>query len=318
MSGLEESQGIAEGRRLGSIQSRINNQKWQEFRTSNSAGFAAIACVIGCSTDPLSQKAPNGSPWTFQSDCSTQLTVMQESGSGDSVWEIIDNGVSLGNTLPGQVGDGCKKDPTECQGESDTGIGQFYLAEGSHTIQIKVVTQTQSLDGGWFKIDNLVCPEPSASPSHSPSVRPSRRPSTHPSNRPSAEPSVSAHPSVRPSLKPSAAPSVSFAPTPTCLAINKSCKLKPTSSTPCCAKFVCRRPRSSGSSRSCLPCVAPNVKCLDAGDCCAGKVCRSASSGGGKKCQVCLANSKVCTANTDCCSKLCFTKPNGKKVCKKK
>jgi hypothetical protein len=127
------------GARADDITSKING-KWQEFENGGAAPVYVTPCLFGCSSFNSSEPlGSNGGPWTFTSSGCTILTVLEGRGTGTTIFEVEDNGVSLGNTSMGVRLNDCQDDPDFCYKDQYAGKGSFLLLAGSHSFHIKQV-----------------------------------------------------------------------------------------------------------------------------------------------------------------------------------
>jgi hypothetical protein len=127
----------------GDITSKISG-KWQEFEHGGAEGLYVKPCLFTCSGSSTSEPlGTNEGPWTYTyaSGC-TMLTVVEGRGTGTTIFEIEDNGKSLGNTSMGVRLNDCQEDPDFCYKDQYSGKGSFLMLPGSHSFNIKQVYQT--------------------------------------------------------------------------------------------------------------------------------------------------------------------------------
>jgi hypothetical protein len=133
------SGGVVVRVQAGDITSKING-KWQEFENGGATPVYVTPCLFGCSSFSSSEPlGTNGGPWTFTSSGCTILTVLEGRGTGTTIFEVEDNGVSLGNTSMGVRLNDCQDDPDFCYKDQYAGKRSFLLLSGSHSFHIKQV-----------------------------------------------------------------------------------------------------------------------------------------------------------------------------------
>ena len=289
--GLSEASNNRIHRGLGSITNKVNSGTWLEFESDAVVGSLAYGCdpvSSYCSVSSNSEAigVNNTSPWSFTSSCWTQLTVMEGYSSGDSIFEVFDNGVSLGNTSQGTTGYDCEEDPSVCWGDTKVGKGQWTLAPGSHSIQIKVMYQEWYGDGGWLQLKTMSCPA-SANPTKAPIAlpkAPSKKPTSKPNKSPTKKPTFKPTklPTKKPTKQPTKAPINQL---PACLASTKNCNLQSTNAQQCCSGLVCRRNKLPSGTPQCLACRGNGQRCEANRDCCSASCVTSTTNSSTKYCR---------------------------------
>lgn len=146
----------------GNISSYANGP-WLGFAFF-SAGAPAKGCqpadpnggACGLAGDSVPADAP---PWTFSvGPAGASLQVVDAYASGD-VFEVFDNGVSLGTTSAAPLGDFCGGDPDGCVGTSAS-YGLFQFVPGEHSITITPVASPFGVGVAYFRIDGDVTAPP--------------------------------------------------------------------------------------------------------------------------------------------------------------
>jgi hypothetical protein len=91
------------------------------------------------------------------------LEVMEGYGGGEAVFEVFNNGVSMGKTTDVPLADGspsCKTDPTVCYGDPGVTKGKFMLEKNvPYSIRIVALRSNYRIvyDGGWFRLKTTPC-----------------------------------------------------------------------------------------------------------------------------------------------------------------
>ncbi len=101
-------------------------------------------------------------PWTFLApSAGATLTVIDAFLSGD-VFEIFDNGGSLGLTSVPGSGD-CGDDPVVCLGTPGMSFGVFALGAGAHSLTMQVAQAPNGAGSGYLQVAaTQAVPEPAS------------------------------------------------------------------------------------------------------------------------------------------------------------
>jgi hypothetical protein len=136
----------------------LNTWYTGSFTTTNTPVFGP---PFATATDPTALAAPAGTMWTITLASAEPLTVVDLQTSGD-VFEIFDNGVSLGDTsTPVDFGtDVCALSISCSLSNSDYSRGVFFLGAGTNVITMEYIGNVGGGDVAFAVGSAVSVPEP--------------------------------------------------------------------------------------------------------------------------------------------------------------